>query len=156
MQYMPQVTETFLPPAAVERIQILLPLGLIGLGDLRHFDLEPLDESWPLLRLCSRGPMELEFLAVEAKHVVADYVVELSDEDARELDLAAPDDAMILNLVTVHSHRPQYVSVNLAGPIIVNRHTLRGRQVVQSPCEKYPTVHPLIDERVKAPRVSKF
>jgi flagellar assembly factor FliW len=88
---------------------------------------------------------------VEAKDVVSDYAVVLSDDDATALNLASPDDALVLNIVTVHSMRPQFVTVNLAGPIVVNRHTLLGKQIVLPQSEKISTVHPLIDERPRFP-----
>lgn len=140
-------TETFLPTAVIEPMEIALPFGLIGLGELREFDLQPIEGSWPFLNLRSRGALEIEFLAVEAKNVVADYVVTLSDDDALTLGLAAAEDALVLNIVTVHSMRPQFVSVNLAGPIVVNIQTLIGKQIVLPQGPKISTVHPLIDER---------
>ncbi len=142
-------TETFLPTAVTEPMQITLPAGLIGLSELREFDLTPIEASWPFLNLRSKGDLEIEFLAAEAKNLVADYAINLPDEDALVLALAAPEDALILNIVTVHSMRPQFVTVNLAGPIIVNRHTLDGRQIVLPAGEHHSTVHPLIDERPK-------
>jgi len=147
-------TETFLPTAATEPMQIILPFGLIGLGELREFDLQPIDGSWPFLNLRSRGDLEIEFLAIEAQNAVSDYAVELGDDEARELDLTTPDEALIVNIVTIHSNRPQFVTVNLAGPIVVNRRTLLGRQIVLGGADKFSTVHPIIDERVKPQRRS--
>jgi len=141
--------ETFLPTAVTEPTQVVLPFGLIGLGELREFDLKPLADSWPFLTLRSRGELEIEFLVVEAENVTDNYSFKLHDEEALSLGLSSPEDAFILNIVTVHPQRPQYVTVNLAGPIVVNRHTLLGRQIILSPVEQYPTVHPLIDERAK-------
>jgi flagellar assembly factor FliW len=149
-------TETFLPTAVTEPMQILLPFGLIGLSELRDFDLAPLEESWPFLNLRSRGDLEIEFLAVEAKNVVTDYAVELPDEDALALSLSSSEDALILNIVTVHSHHPQFVTVNLAGPIVVNRHTLLAKQIVLPQGEGHSTVHPLIDERPLRPEIPRF
>ena len=147
------VNETFLPTAVTEPMQIMLPFGLIGLSDLREFDLQPIEGSWPFLNLRSRGDLEIEFLAVEAKNVVADYAVTLNDDDALALNLTSPDDALVLNIVTVHSLRPQFVTVNLAGPIVVNSQTLIGKQIVLPQGDKISTVHPLIDERPKMPLV---
>lgn len=152
---MTSATETILPTAVSEPMQILLPFGLIGLSELREFELAPIAESWPFLNLQSRGDLEIEFLAVEAKNVISDYAVVLSDEDALALNLAASDDALVLNIVTVHSMRPQFVTVNLAGPIIVNRHSLLGKQIVLQPGEKFSTIHPLIDERADAGLISQ-
>jgi flagellar assembly factor FliW len=128
-------------------MQIILPFGLIGLGELREFDLQPIEGSWPFLNLRSRGDLEIEFLAVEARNAVAEYAVALSDDEAQALDIVHPEDALILNIVTIHSLRPQFVTVNLAGPIVINRRTLIAKQVVLPNSEHFSTVHPLIDER---------
>ncbi len=146
-------TETFLPTAVTEPMQIMLPFGLIGLSDLREFDLAAIEGSWPFLTFRSRGELEIEFLAVEAKNVVADYAVVLNDEDALALNLSSPDDALVLNIVTVHSMRPQFVTANLAGPIVINRRTLLGKQIVLQQGDKSSTVYPLIDERPARPTI---
>ena len=143
--------ETFLPTSVIEPMQIMLPFGLIGLSDLREFDLQPIEGSWPFLNLRSRGDLEIEFLAVEAKNVIADYAVALTDDEALALNLSSPEDALVLNIVTVHSMRPQFVTANLAGPIVVNRHTLLAKQIVLQQGDRHSTVHPLIDERPALP-----
>lgn len=140
-------TETFLPTAVTEPMRIILPYGLIGLGDLREFDLQPIEGSWPFLNFRSRGELEIEFLVVEARNVVADYEIFLSDEDALAMSLTSPEDALILNIVTVHCLHPQFVTANLAGPVVINRNTLLGKQIVLLQGERFSTVHPLIDER---------
>ena len=53
----------------------------------------------------------------------------------------------IYNIVTIHSLQPQHVTVNLVGPIVVNRHTLIGKQVILANFDQYSAQHVLIDER---------
>ena len=48
---------------------------------------------------------------------------------------------MILNVVTL---RPEgQASVNLKGPIVVNRHTLRAKQVIPANAVDYVLRHPI-------------
>ena len=55
--------------------------------------------------------------------------------------LTDPEDAMILNIVTL---RPEgQASVNLKGPIVVNRHTLRAKQVIPTNAVDYILRHPI-------------
>ena len=61
------------------------------------------------------------------------------------------EDAQVLNIVTVHSSRPHFVTVNLVGPVVVNRHTNIGRQIIILNWSRYSSQHPLIDQR---PRIS--
>jgi flagellar assembly factor FliW len=59
------------------------------------------------------------------------------------------DDAQVLNIVTVHSSRPHFVTVNLVGPVVINRHTNVGKQIIILNWSKYSSQHSLIDQRPK-------
>lgn len=126
-----------------------LPFGLIGLPQLRRFEAAPVANGWPLVQLRSLAEEALHFLAIEPHHVIPGYEIELRDEDAEALQLTGAEDALIFNVVTVHSTRPQYATVNLIGPIIVNRRTLVGQQLIIENSAAYSTSHPLVDERTE-------
>lgn len=130
--------------------QIHLPYGLIGLPELRQFDLTPIPGSWPLLALKSTGNEEMRFAVIEPHTLIAGYDLEINDEDAELLQLRAAEDALIYNLVTIQSLQPQYVTVNLVGPIVVNRQTLIGKQMIIANFDRYSAQHVLIDERPQA------
>lgn len=133
-----------------DALQIEMPCGLIGLGALKRFTLSPVVGSWPFLRLSSEGSDPVHFLAMEAGQVIPAYQVELGDEEAEALTLQDEQNAMVINLVTVHSSEPQYVTVNLIGPVVINRQTGIGRQVIILNSERYSTMHALVDERTQA------
>ncbi len=128
-------------------LQIEVPCGLIGLSHLRRFDVTPAKDAWPFVTLHALGDDELNFLAMEPQSVVPDYNLELNDYDAEILGLENPQDALIYNIVTVHPTAKNYVTANLVAPLVVNRHTLTGKQVILSNSELYSAKHPLIDER---------
>jgi flagellar assembly factor FliW len=130
-----------------EPVCIALPHGLIGLPQTTELQLVRNSESWPLVTLQSPDPDGLHFLAIEPHDLVADYVLELNDLDTEALGLTRAEDAQVLNLVTVHSTEPQYVTTNLIGPVIINRHTLAARQVILANSERYSAWHVLVDER---------
>jgi flagellar assembly factor FliW len=54
---------------------------------------------------------------------------------------------MVLNIVAIHSHEPQYVTVNLVGPIVVNRRTMIGQQVIIENSSDFSIEHVLVDQR---------
>src|SRR5262249_12489817 len=58
-----------------------------------------------------------------------DYDVRVPDDDARRLELATADDALILCVVKAAEHLADF-TINLAGPIIVHKGTLAGRQII--------------------------
>jgi flagellar assembly factor FliW len=124
---------------------IHLPGGLIGLGDLKHFELIAEEESLPFLRLRSLDEA-LEFVVIEPRGIFPDYVIEISDEDADELGIAsAADNPLVLNILTIKSMQPQKVTANLVAPLVVNRVLGVGRQVVLENSSRYSTTYPLID-----------
>jgi flagellar assembly factor FliW len=52
----------------------------------------------------------------------------------------------VLNIATVKSWSPQRVTANLVAPLVVNRKTGVGKQVVLTNYQKYSVNHPLIDD----------
>jgi flagellar assembly factor FliW len=134
-----------------EEFKVHLPYGLIGLPEMRQFDLAPIPGSWPLLSLRSSTNEELSFAVIEPHTLIGGYDIEISNDDAEQLRIESSEDALIYNLVTIHSLQPQYVTANLVGPIVVNRHTSIGKQVIVVNFEQQSARHVLIDERPKTP-----
>jgi len=61
------------------------------------------------------------------------------------LGLRDAADAMILNIVTVIRNTPVEATANLIGPIVVNRRTRIGRQLVISNYSRYSAHHALVE-----------
>ena len=135
------------PEAVSHSFDIEIPFGLIGLSHLRRFEVTTDSSSEPFVQMKSISDEELHFLAIIPRDVIPNYEIELHDEDVEELGLTDPEDALIYNIATVHSTQPQYVTVNLIGPLIVNRRTLIGKQVIIANSKQHSTRHALIDER---------
>ena len=137
------------PEIQANKCQIHLPYGLIGLQEMRRFDIAPIPATWPLLSMRSTQNEEVCFAVVEPQTLIAGYELEVTDDDAEQLRLNSAADVLVFNIVTIHSLLPQFVTVNLVGPIIVNRHTLVGKQIIIANFEQYSAQHVLIDERPK-------
>jgi flagellar assembly factor FliW len=132
---------------AIRKLEIHLPFGLIGLPKLQRFSLSPIKGSPPFLLMRAISEERFDFIVIEPAGLVPKYVLELSDDDAETLQLASAEDAQVLNIITVHSLRPQYVTVNLVGPVVLNRKTLIGKQVILANAQAYTTHYVLVDER---------
>ena len=141
------ITTSPFTQSSIERMQIEVPFGLIGLANLRRFELTFVEGGWPFLQMKSVSDEELSFIAIDPRGVIPGYELELSDEDAEVLGLDNADDALVYNIATVYSSQPQYVTANLIGPVVVNRRTLIGKQVIIANSDKYSAMYPLIDER---------
>jgi flagellar assembly factor FliW len=120
---------------------IRLPLGLLGFESIKQYVLLARPEEEPFLWLQMLEDPNHSFLVVSPFHVMPDYSPELSDNDTQFLDLSDPEDAMIINIVTL---RPDgQATVNLKGPIVVNRHTLVARQVIPTNAAEFSLRHPI-------------
>ncbi len=125
--------------------EILLPQGLVGFPDYDRFTVIYQEEQLPFcwMRLLGEAD-ELHFVVVEPGNVLPDYEPELFDEDAAFLELTDPADAMVLNIVTVTHGTQATATVNLTGPVVINRRTGRAKQVVLANHQQYSARHPLV------------
>lgn len=123
-----------------------LPQGIIGFRDYTHAELLYLPDHLPFLWMkLSNGRDTVHFVVIEPAGLIADYTPEVFDDDAAQLDLRDSSEAMVLNVVTLEQQRPLEAKVNLIGPILVNRRTKIGRQLVISNYSRYSAHHPLVE-----------
>jgi flagellar assembly factor FliW len=127
--------------------QFYMPEGLIGLPDFKRFELIVDPESLPFVVLRAVEGDEIQIPAVEPVGLVENYRLDIGDADAEMLGLVGADaNPLILNVATIKSYEPQKVTLNLAAPILINRRTRVGKQVVLMNYQNYSTTHVLIDE----------
>ena len=120
---------------------IRLPGGLLGFEQAKSYVLLGSPEEAPFLRLQMNEDPKLAFLAIDPSVAVDDYQPDLSQEDTQFLALEKPEDALLFNIVTLH--RDGTATVNLKGPIVVNRRTLIGRQIIPLNSAEYSLQHEL-------------
>ena len=138
-------TETA-PPAEswLKEAEINLPAGLMGFSEVKALELIHNVDELPFRWLRSTEDHGLAFIVIQPDGLIQDYQLELSDEDAEDLGISGPDEAMILNIVTVRPECPGEATVNLIGPIVINRETGIGRQVIPRNFHDYSARHPLV------------
>ena len=144
MKVLPEIypTDFDSPPAN----EIELPQGIIGFGKYRRAELLYLPDHLPFLWMKLHSPVDdLHFIVIEPGGIVPGYEPELFDEDAEQLELRDPAEAMILNIVTLKRQQPVEASVNLIGPLVVNRRTRIGRQLVIANYSRYSASHSLVE-----------
>lgn len=122
-----------------------LPHGILGFNDYTEAELRYHPDLLPFLSLSLRGAAgHINFVVIEPGRMIPDYKPELFDNDAAALGLVDGADAMVLNIITMRPGTPVQATVNLVGPIIVNRRTGVGRQLVIANYSKYKARHPLL------------
>jgi flagellar assembly factor FliW len=120
---------------------IHLPLGLLGFERHKEYSIVGSPEEAPFHWIRAMDDPALTFLVMPLMATVEGYRPELSDEDVSFLGLNSPSDAIIFGIVTLRANGR--ATVNLKGPIVLNRHTFRGKQVVLANAAEYPLRHAL-------------
>ncbi|MBL9216772.1 MAG: flagellar assembly protein FliW [Opitutaceae bacterium] len=144
MKIQPEMYPTDLESPAANGF--LLPHGLIGFARHTQAALHYQPDHLPFLWLKLHGAEPpVHFVVIEPGGIIPGYEPELFADDAFALDLANPADAMVLNIVTLRHQNPLEATVNLIGPIIVNRRLRVGRQIVISNYSRYSAHHALVE-----------
>ena len=123
-------------------VAIRFEAGLPGFPHVHTFQLR----TWgppgsPYLNLRAVDDPDVGFVVVPPWVFYPDYEFDLDDATAERLGLRVPDDAIVLAVVTLRD-RPDEATLNLLGPIVVNRHTHDAAQVVL-PTSSYSVRAPL-------------
>jgi flagellar assembly factor FliW len=139
---------TDLPPSEHNRgaapQRFTLPEGLVGLPQHKSFEVVQVPDQEPFMWLQLQGPDPLNFVVLEPQGIIPDYELELFDEDAEFLGILDSADALVLNIVTLRNNNPAEATVNLAGPIIINRHTGVAKQCILANYFRYSAHHRLV------------
>ena len=118
-----------------------MPTGLLGFENVKNYVILGSGEEAPFLWLQMMDEPKLSFLVVEPHFVMEDYQPDVSEAETEFLGVQKAEDAWVLNIVTMH--RDGHATVNLKGPILINRHTLMAKQVVPLNAATYSLQHPL-------------
>jgi flagellar assembly factor FliW len=130
-----------------ERQKILFPQGILGFEPLKEYIL--LDaERQPFYWIQSLDVEQVAFILINPFLFRPDYELDINDEDLREIGIADPEKALIFSVVTIPpSGSP--MTANLQGPLVINRDTRSGKQVVLTD-PRWKTKHDIISELTAA------
>ena len=120
---------------------IRLPFGLLGFEHVKQYILLTNPAEDPFLWLQMLDDAKRAFLVAPPSRLVPDYRPDISDDEVGFLKLADPADAFLLNIVTLRGNGQ--ATVNLKGPVVINRRTLVGKQVILNNAAQYSLHHPL-------------
>jgi flagellar assembly factor FliW len=128
-------------PAAPTTNQIHLPLGILGFEQIKNYALlaNPAEKPFAWLRVTDNA--SLAFVVIDPFIILPDYQPDIPQSDVDFLKLEDAGDALMLGIVTVHGQNR--ATVNLKGPIVVNRRTHTGKQVIIANAADYSVQHPL-------------
>jgi flagellar assembly factor FliW len=134
------MTKAFGEIEVSEKQRISFKEGIFGFEDISSFILIDAEEGSPFYWLQAEHMPEIAFVMINP-YMFTEYVLDMEPEDLKELDISDDEDILIFCIVTV-ADDPSDITVNLLGPVIINRKTHIGKQII-SLNEKYQTKHPL-------------
>jgi flagellar assembly factor FliW len=122
-------------PAFADPTTLHLPFGLLGFERIKRYLLIPAPQAPPFYWLQMAGDPSLAFLVIPPEGIIPNYYPEISSDDVEYLDLSDSTEAAILNIVVLKPGGR--TTVNLKGPIIFNRKSLKGKQVILANANDY-------------------
>jgi flagellar assembly factor FliW len=139
---MKTVTSNEPEPLIVKHENVIqLPLGLLGFEHIKKYVLFANEKEQPFMWLQMLDAPGQAFLVIQPGLVIPAYAPDISKDDAAFLGLSSPADALLINIVTLRG--VSQATVNLKGPIVLNRHTLVGKQVIPLNAVEFNLRHPL-------------
>lgn len=109
---------------------VSFPEGILGFADKREFLLLQHRDGSPFRWLQSLDDPSLAFLVVPPEEFIENYAPVISDEDAASVGLSEDTPRLVYTIVTIPQGKPEEMTINLAGPIVINAISRVARQLV--------------------------
>ncbi|MGV8982689.1 flagellar assembly protein FliW [Clostridium sp.] len=123
---------------------IVFKKGLPGFKSLKKFIIFPLESNEVFSILHSIEATEVGLVLVSPYTLVLDYEFKIPDTDIKELQIAKPEQVLVLTTVTLNSN-VENMTTNLKAPIIINIKEKLGEQLILD-TDKYKIKQPLFKE----------
>jgi flagellar assembly factor FliW len=136
-----ELTEPEITARTPHRNMVRIPTGLLGFEQIKDYVLTTNPDEEPFAWLHVEDNSALAFVVIDPFVALPDYKPDIPKADVEFLQIKEPGDALLLGIVTVNGS--QTPTVNLKGPIVINRHTHTGKQVIITNAASYSVKHPL-------------
>jgi flagellar assembly factor FliW len=111
-----------------DRQVLFFPHGIIGFEQFKNYALLDTAQQ-PFYWLQSLDVPEIAFVLINPAVFRPDYTPDAAPEDTDELALENPEDLLVFAIVNIPENQNR-MTANLQGPILINRKTRTGRQVI--------------------------
>ena len=109
---------------------IYLEPGLLGFSQYHRYVLIEHHREAPFLWLQCLDKTDLAFVVVDPRFLVPDYQPGLLAQAIRDLKVNNPEDLKILVILTIPPGKPQEMTANLMGPVVINLKSRQGKQLI--------------------------
>jgi flagellar assembly factor FliW len=120
--------------------------GLVGFPGLTSFVLIAHKPDSPFRWMQSIDQGDVAFLVVDPAQYVEGYAPEIAETEVEAVGIAEETPRLVYTIVSIPPGRPDEMTINLAGPIVVNLENGRAKQIVIED-ESYPIKHRVFAQR---------
>jgi flagellar assembly factor FliW len=123
------------PAAGSDCVEVHFAAGLPGFAKYHRFAVSPWGaDGSPFMTMVAVDDPDVGFVVVSPWEFYDDYDFELDEATTVRLGLVEPTDCVVVCIVTL-ADRPNDATINLLGPIVINRFTREACQAV------LPSIH---------------
>ncbi len=108
---------------------ITFPWGIPGFPQQKRYYPIEYKEDGSLSFLQSLDMPDLTFIIADPFKFLADYVVDIADDDLEALEIKQPEEALVYVILTVRPGGKE-ITANLAAPLVINARKRIGRQII--------------------------
>ncbi|MFP3869080.1 MAG: flagellar assembly protein FliW [Desulfobacteraceae bacterium] len=109
---------------------ITVPQGLPGFSDYHRYILVEHGQESPFLWFqCVDNPA-LAFVVIDPRRIFPDYPIARINAMLRELEAESAEDLQVFVIVTIPRRRPQEMTANLLGPLLINPKNRQAKQLI--------------------------
>ncbi len=128
-----------------EQRKLVFPRGLYGFE--QHIEYALLEaEPQPFFYLQSLSDKDVCFIVIDPFLFRPDFEVDIESADMELISIQEPKQAAVLAIVTIPSQDSGLsLTANLQGPLVINRETNTGCQIVQND-PRWKTKHDIVAE----------
>lgn len=125
-----KLTTKYLGEVQIDEEKIIhFSKGLPGFPDETTFIILELPDNTAFQILQSTTTSSLAFVITNPYLIYQDYTLKLNDELLQQLEIEKQEDVVIYTIVTLKQPFSES-TINLRAPIVINAHTLKGKQYI--------------------------
>ena len=109
---------------------IYLDPGLLGFTHYHRYVLIEHHRETPFLWLQCLDKGDLAFVVIDPRCLVSDYQPTPLAQAMRDLEVECSEDLKVLVILTIPAGKPQEMTANLMGPVVINLKTRQGKQLI--------------------------
>ena len=111
-------------------MQLHMPAGLLGFPEVKEYFIVDSEPELPVKWLQAREELPLAFAITDPLIVLPDYWVDLTPLDLMDVGAHTTTDLFLVAIITLPRETTPYPTVNLQGPVLINRANGWAKQLV--------------------------